>query len=116
MAQLEPIDLSSLSAADLTALIEQAKVELERKKEGARAALLDEMASKAAALGLSLDGLLGSKRSPRTNVRQVRSGRGSRLDAKYRGPNGEEWSGRGRPPGWLTKQEAAGKNRESFRT
>ena len=114
MAQSHQIDLNSLSAADLTGLIEQAKAELEKKKEGARAALLDEMTSKAAALGLSLDGLLGSKKSPRTNVRQVRSDRGSKLGAKYRSPNGEEWTGRGRKPLWLTKFEEQGKKREEF--
>ena len=35
---------------------------------------------------------------------------------KYRGPNGEEWSGRGRLPGWLASLEAEGGNRESFRS
>lgn len=33
---------------------------------------------------------------------------------KYRGPNGEEWAGRGRQPQWLTKEIEEGKNREDF--
>ncbi len=33
---------------------------------------------------------------------------------KFRGPNGELWSGRGRTPRWLTALEADGKNRSSF--
>ena len=98
MAQWQQIDLSSLSAADLTGLIERAKLELEKKKQSARAALIDEMTSRAAALGLSLDSLMGSKKSPRTNVRQVRSDRSGKIGAKYRGPDGEEWTGRGRTP------------------
>ncbi len=33
---------------------------------------------------------------------------------KYRGPNGEEWSGRGRPPVWITEALDQGKSREDF--
>ena len=32
----------------------------------------------------------------------------------YRGPKGQEWSGRGRVPRWVRDAEAAGKNREEF--
>ena len=34
--------------------------------------------------------------------------------AKYRGPNGETWSGRGLPPKWLAALIAEGKTKESF--
>ena len=34
--------------------------------------------------------------------------------AKYRGPNGETWSGRGLTPKWLASQIAAGQSKESF--
>jgi DNA-binding protein H-NS len=37
------------------------------------------------------------------------------LKAKYRGPNGETWSGRGREPRWLTALEAGGRKKEEFR-
>ena len=50
------------------------------------------------------------------------SGRGRRgqtsgksVAPKYRGPNGETWSGRGIPPKWLTALEASGRNREEFK-
>ncbi|MDM8356158.1 H-NS histone family protein [Pandoraea communis] len=33
---------------------------------------------------------------------------------KYRGPNGEEWSGRGRQPQWLTAALEQGKTKEDF--
>ena len=114
MAQSYNIDLNLLSAEDLTSLIEQAKAELDKKREGARTALLEEMTARAATIGLSLEGLLGKNASPRNNVRQVRSDRGVKLGAKYRSPNGEEWSGRGRKPLWLTKLEEQGKKKEEF--
>ena len=34
--------------------------------------------------------------------------------AKYRGPNGETWSGRGRVPKWLEALEAQGRQRAEF--
>ena len=34
--------------------------------------------------------------------------------AKYRGPNGETWSGRGLTPKWLASEIALGKSKESF--
>ena len=34
--------------------------------------------------------------------------------AKYRGPNGETWSGRGRAPKWLEALEAQGRQRAEF--
>lgn len=36
------------------------------------------------------------------------------VSVKYRGPNGEEWSGRGRPPVWMTEAVEQGKSREDF--
>jgi DNA-binding protein H-NS len=34
--------------------------------------------------------------------------------AKYRGPNGESWSGRGKAPNWLTSLESDGRQRSEF--
>ena len=38
----------------------------------------------------------------------------SAVAAKYRGPNGETWSGRGRAPKWLEALEAQGRKRAEF--
>lgn len=38
----------------------------------------------------------------------------SAVAAKYRGPNGESWTGRGRSPKWLEVLEAAGRQRAEF--
>ena len=38
----------------------------------------------------------------------------SAVAAKYRGPNGEAWSGRGRAPKWLEALEAQGRQRAEF--
>jgi len=39
---------------------------------------------------------------------------GQPVAAKYRGPNGETWSGRGLTPKWLTSLIAQGQAKESF--
>lgn len=39
---------------------------------------------------------------------------GAKVPAKFRGPNGEVWSGRGLTPRWLATLVAEGKSKESF--
>lgn len=38
----------------------------------------------------------------------------ARVAVKYRGPNGETWSGRGKAPNWLTSLEAQGRHKNEF--
>jgi DNA-binding protein H-NS len=40
---------------------------------------------------------------------------GDALPPKFRGPNGETWSGRGRMPNWLSILEKGGHNRQEFK-
>ena len=108
------IDLDSLSAEQLTQLIQDAEVKRAEKQEGARAALIEEMTTKAAALGMSLEALVGKQAAPRTNVRKVRGDAGKSIAAKFRSPDGETWSGRGRMPKWLTQAVSEGKSKEEF--
>ncbi|MFT8246560.1 H-NS family nucleoid-associated regulatory protein [Roseomonas sp. BN140053] len=115
MADKAKINLDGLSVQELTTLIQDAENKRREALEEAKASLIAEMEEKAAAIGLSLQGML-DRPSQASSGRKTRKDAGAPVAAKYRGPNGEEWSGRGRPPTWLTKQEAAGKNREAFRT
>jgi DNA-binding protein H-NS len=62
-------------------------------------------------LGMSLEEALpqtASSRKPRSDI-------GKPLPVRYRGPNGETWSARGRKPYWLVALEALGHNAEEFR-
>lgn len=38
----------------------------------------------------------------------------SHVKAKYRGPEGQEWAGRGKPPKWMVPLLEAGKKKEDF--
>ena len=114
------VDLDRMSVQELTELIEAAEAKRRDKLEEAKAALRTEVERKAAELGVSVDDLFAQpgQRAPeqrKTRGRRPRSDAGAKRTAKFRDPEtGEEWSGRGRPPGWLTAQEAKGKDRKEF--
>ena len=56
-----------------------------------------------------------SKSTPKTaKPKAAKPARGTTVAAKYRGPNGESWSGRGLTPKWLAALVAAGKTKEEF--
>ncbi len=50
---------------------------------------------------------VGRKRAPSKSV-------GAVVAPKFRGPNGETWTGRGLMPRWLSAQVASGKTKEQF--
>lgn len=50
----------------------------------------------------------------KTTVASISKKPKSVIAAKYRGPNGETWSGRGRAPKWLEALEAQGRLRAEF--
>lgn len=76
------------------------------------------------AFGITVKDLQGSesksrnKRTAKTPVKRASAGAksksGTAVAAKYRGPNGETWSGRGLTPRWLAALIAGGKTREDF--
>jgi DNA-binding protein H-NS len=49
-----------------------------------------------------------------TSAKAVKAVRKVHMPARYRGPNGEEWSGRGLNPKWLKEEIAKGKSKEDF--
>lgn len=102
------IDLNGMTVQQLTALIEKAETRRREKLEEEKAAFIAEMREKAAQLGLSLDTLFSSR------GKKARKEGGSAA-VKFRGPNGEEWTGRGRLPTWLSALEAQGRKRDEFR-
>ena len=105
------IELDGLTVQELTALIENAETMRHQKQEEAKGVLLAEFREKAAELGLSFDALLRGQSSPQARARKPGGGK---VPIKYRGPKGEEWSGRGRQPQWVAEAEKHGRKREEF--
>ncbi len=124
-ADMPAVDLDRMTVQQLTALIAAAEAKRRDKLEDARAALRAEMERKATELGIAPGDLFSAKgqQAPAEQAaakkgrrtRKPRDDIGAKRAAKYRGPNGEEWSGRGRMPKWLTVLEAEGRKREEFR-
>jgi DNA-binding protein H-NS len=112
MASNASNDLDALSVKQLTELIHAAEAKRQDKAQGERAALLEEMTKRAEELGLTIEELVGTRAAKRTP--KTRQDTGSKVAAKFRGPNGEEWTGRGRMPNWLVAQEATGRKRDEF--
>ena len=117
-ADVPAVDLDGMTVPQLTALIAAAEAKRRDKLEDARAALRAEMEQKAAELGITPGDLFSTAEQAaaknRTRTRKQRNDTGVKRPAKYRGPNGEEWSGRGRMPTWLVALEAEGRKREEF--
>jgi DNA-binding protein H-NS len=106
-------DLDGMTVPELTALIAQAEEKRQSKMATARASLLAEFETRSAELGMSLEELRTSAASP--SGRKPRKDAGTPVAPKFRGPNGETWTGRGRKPGWLTTLEAQGKKPDDYR-
>ena len=122
-ADMPADDLDRMTVQQLTTLIAAAEAKRRDKLEDARAALRAEMEQRTADLGIALGDLFSTPEQQTPAEQAAKNGRrarkprndtGAKRAAKYRGLNGEEWSGRGRTPNWLAALEAEGRGREEF--
>ena len=114
MAAKANFDLDQMSVPELVTLRDTAEAKRREKLESAKEAVLAETTAKLAELGLTLEEVLPG-RPAASPGRKGRKDVGVPVAAKFCGPNGEEWSGRGRLPKWLRAMEAEGKTRDQFR-
>jgi DNA-binding protein H-NS len=101
--------MDTLSAQDLRVIRDEADKKRQTKLKDARDEAIAEMRQKFSQLELSFEEVLASESNKPAKQRASASAR-----VKYRGPNAEEWSGRGRAPVWLRNLEAEGHNREEY--
>jgi DNA-binding protein H-NS len=111
--------LDHLGVLTLRRVVERATVLIDEKTEGEKRSFIEEVTARAKGFGMSLADIVG--RAVPESVRPAALGRKPVVIAKrasptikYKGPNGEPWSGRGRTPRWLVTAEAEGKKREDF--
>jgi DNA-binding protein H-NS len=111
--------LEELDVATLSEVIERATQLRKTRMDEARAALKAETAARAKELGLSVEELFGREPTRRRAAAGRRGRKPARTqavaDVKFRSPQGETWSGRGRPPRWIVDAEAKGQKRDKFR-
>lgn len=111
------VDLDRMTVQELTALRDAADAKRREKLDDAKNAVLAEARARLAELGLTLEAALPASAGPVQSGqgRKPRKNAGVTLPPKYRGPDGAEWTGRGRMPKWLSALEAQGRKREEFR-
>ena len=71
---------------------------------------VQDILAKMAAYGITIKDLDGSK----GRVRKTGTPVTKQAAAKFRGPNGESWSGRGLMPRWLSALVAQGRTKDEF--
>ena len=108
--------LQELGAAELRDVAAAAEKLAHEKGDHERRQFIEETRRRAAALGVNVSDLFGEP-GP-SGAKRGRKAKPERSRAspavKYRGPNGEPWSGRGRPPRWVQAVEAEGRSRNDF--
>jgi len=101
--------LERMTASELADIIETATLLQQERQKESQTQLLEKWRLEASELGGDFNALFsGSRRGARNSSNQAP------IAAKYRGPNGETWSGRGHSPRWLATLEKGGHNREEF--
>lgn len=95
--------------AELKAQAEALLKQAEEVRQQERAGIIAEIRAKMAEYGISAEELASGGRGRRRGMR-------SKAEPKYRGPNGELWSGGpGRKPEWVRQILAAGGDIEQYR-
>lgn len=100
------MDLSKLKLAELNDLQAQVGVEMKNREKSDMEKARADINAIAQSLGLSLKDLLGTSES-KGNVRKQTG----KVAVQYRVPQdaSQEWTGRGRQPGWVKQFLASGK-------
>ncbi len=114
-------NLKRMSVAELVALGNEIQSVLAEKIEQEKAGLQKRIDALAILQGARTspdgDGRRATRRklTARTaKARKPASKKRRKVAPKYRGPDGDTWTGRGNTPRWLAALEAQGKKRESY--
>lgn len=114
------------SLIDIQTQIEALKKQAEEIKANEFQNTLQDIVAKMQAFDITIKDIIaanpalaGSAQRPRAKAPGVKPARAVRksanpVAAKYRGPNGEVWSGRGLMPRWLSSLVEQGHTKESF--
>jgi len=102
-------------AKEINKLKKKAEALQTRRRKPVLAAIIRDMREYAItaeeiAVALGKTGTTRRAASPRKNARASNKP----VEPKYRHPDGSTWSGRGKPPRWLSTAEAAGTPRSTF--
>ena len=103
---MQTVDLSAMSFDELTQLAGEIEVEVERRREQDRERLIGELKEAATRYGVSVEEFIGEASKKKRSV----------SSPKYRDPNNpqNQWSGRGKQPGWVKEAMGRGLSMEQL--
>ena len=107
----QTLAFESYSFEELLEIRKDLDTEVESRKAKEIEGLRAKMHEGAKALGISIEEIIGLPAGRKR--RETKHARGKQ-PAKYRGPGGEEWSGRGPAPRWMKPLLAKGKTKADF--
>jgi len=108
---LQVLDMSQLIEIQNQIAILQKQAEEIKAQEFTQT--VQEILAKMEAFGITVADLEGAKGRPRKSAVSATKSLNP-APAKFRGPNGETWSGRGLMPRWLAALVAQGRTKEDF--
>lgn len=96
---------------DILKQIDQLTKEAEKIRQSELSAAIADIKAKMSQYGISVSDIRGRETAPRSPVkRRAASGSRKKVAPKYRGTNGELWTGRGRRPAWVEAELAKGRS------
>lgn len=107
------VNLDSMSISELETLIERAREQIEKIRTNNKKVALEAAEKAAAQYGWSIPDLLESAKASKGGNRK---GSGEKVPPKFQHPANPEqtWTGRGKPPKWVTEYERQGKTRDDL--
>ena len=102
---LDDYDRAAAEVAAAEAEIELKKEKLEEAKAKVRVHRIEKIKEQIDAFSISQDDLFSAHQSKKSRTP---------VQAKYRSPNGEEWSGRGLPPKWVAEHIDSGGSKDDL--
>ena len=104
------LDFSAYSFSELAQIKKGIEDEMHSRQAREVEDLRAKVAEAAQTLGMSVEEIFGLSHSTKRMTKHPRG----KQPPRYRGPNGEEWSGRGPSPRWMKPFLAKGKTKEDF--
>jgi DNA-binding protein H-NS len=101
---------SNYSLSELLDVKKDIESEIQSRQAQEIEALRAKVAETAHTFGMSVEEIMGLSHNGRRVTKHARG----KQPAKYRGPGGEEWSGRGPHPRWMRPLLEKGKTKEDF--
>ena len=102
------------SYQDILKQIDQLTKEAERIRQTELSAAIADIKSKMAQYGIKVSDIAGNEARPRSVKKGAATGGKRKVAPKYRGGNGELWTGRGRRPAWVEAELAKGRSMEDL--